>query len=200
MEFHEKLQQLRKHKRLTQEEVAEALFVSRTAVSKWESGRGYPNIDSLKAIAKLYSVTIDELLSGEQALDLAEEERRQREKQLCDRMFALLDVSVALLFLLPFFRWNESGTVLAVPLLQAGVGTAMKAAYAVTVIGMALWGAAVLLLSGWQSTQWLRWKNKGSLLVNAAGALLFTVSLQPYAAALLFAYLLIKGFLYIKKK
>ena len=48
MEFHEKLQELRKKKGLTQEELAEMLFVSRTAVSKWETGRGYPSIDSLK--------------------------------------------------------------------------------------------------------------------------------------------------------
>ena len=47
MEFNEKLQSLRKNKGLTQEELAEALYVSRTAISKWESGRGYPSIDSL---------------------------------------------------------------------------------------------------------------------------------------------------------
>lgn len=41
MEFHEKLQKLRSDEGLTQEELAEKLFVSRTAVSKWESGRGY---------------------------------------------------------------------------------------------------------------------------------------------------------------
>ena len=52
MEFHEKLKELRKNKGLTQEELSEALFVSRTAISKWESGRGYPGIDSLKEIAK----------------------------------------------------------------------------------------------------------------------------------------------------
>ena len=51
MEFNEKLQKLRKGKGLTQEELAQAIFVSRTAVSKWESGRGYPNIDSLKELA-----------------------------------------------------------------------------------------------------------------------------------------------------
>ena len=78
MEFHEKLQELRKQKGLTQEELAESLYVSRTAISKWESGRGYPNIDSLKAISKFFSVTIDELLSGEEVLTLAEEEQKQK--------------------------------------------------------------------------------------------------------------------------
>ena len=53
MEFHEKLQELRKSRGLTQEELAEALFVSRTAISKWESGRGYPSIDSLKEISDI---------------------------------------------------------------------------------------------------------------------------------------------------
>lgn len=65
MEFYEKLQELRRSKNLTQEELAEALYVSRTAISKWESGRGYPSIDSLKAISKFFSVSIDELLSAE---------------------------------------------------------------------------------------------------------------------------------------
>ena len=70
MDFGEKFQELRKSRGLTQEELAEALFVSRTAVSKWESGRGYPSIDSLKEIAKYFSVTIDDLLSGEKLLSM----------------------------------------------------------------------------------------------------------------------------------
>ena len=58
MEFGEKLQALRKGRNLTQEALAEQLYVSRTAISKWESGRGYPSIDSLKAIAGYFSVSL----------------------------------------------------------------------------------------------------------------------------------------------
>ena len=50
MEFGEKVQKLRNQNKWTQEQLAEKLYVSRTAVSKWESGKGYPNIDSLKTI------------------------------------------------------------------------------------------------------------------------------------------------------
>ena len=59
MEFNEKLQYLRKQNQWTQEQLAEQLYVSRTAVSKWESGKGYPNIESLKAISKIFGVSID---------------------------------------------------------------------------------------------------------------------------------------------
>ena len=68
MEFNEKLQELRKGRGLTQEELAERLFVSRTAVSKWESGRGYPSIDSLRELSRFFSVTIDELICPEEIL------------------------------------------------------------------------------------------------------------------------------------
>ena len=74
MEFHEKLRELRKSRGLTQEELAEALFVSRTAISKWESRRGYPSIDSLKEISRYFAVSIDDLLSGEQLITIAEKE------------------------------------------------------------------------------------------------------------------------------
>lgn len=74
MEFYEKLQELRKSCRLTQDELAELLYVSRTAISKWESGRGYPSIDSLKAISAYFSVSLDNLLSGEAILTIAEKE------------------------------------------------------------------------------------------------------------------------------
>ena len=117
MEFNEKLQALRKQKGLTQEELAEKLYISRTAVSKWESGRGYPNIDSLKAISKLFEITIDELLSGDELLNIAEEDTKLKERALRDLIFGLLDCSMALLLFLPLFGQKADGVFRAVSLL-----------------------------------------------------------------------------------
>lgn len=64
MDFSEKLKQLCQNKKWTQDELAEKLFISRTAISKWESGRGFPSIESLKALSKVFDVSIDELLSS----------------------------------------------------------------------------------------------------------------------------------------
>ena len=77
MEFNEKLQELRKSRSLTQEELAEALFVSRTAISKWEQGRGYPSLDSLKEISKFFSVSIDDLICSEEIISAAADEKKE---------------------------------------------------------------------------------------------------------------------------
>ncbi|NLY96430.1 MAG: helix-turn-helix transcriptional regulator, partial [Clostridiaceae bacterium] len=81
MEFNERLQKLRTGKNLTQEELAQKLYVSRSAISKWESGRGYPSIDSLKAIARFFHVTLDELIGSEETVRLAEEDLQNTRKQ-----------------------------------------------------------------------------------------------------------------------
>ena len=92
MEFHEKLQELRKNRGLTQEELAQALFVSRTAVSKWESGRGYPSIISLKEISEYFSVTIDDLLSSEKLVSIAKKENRANIRNICDMFYGIADL------------------------------------------------------------------------------------------------------------
>ena len=193
MEFHNKLQELRKQKKLTQEELAQALFVSRTAVSKWESGRGYPNIDSLKAIAKYFGVSVDVLLSGEELLTIAEVDNQTRENRLRDLVFGLLDVSVAMFLFLPFFGQKADGVVQEVSLLSlSGISQHLKIGYFALVIAMTTMGVATLALQSWEKAFWMRCKGKLSLSLNAAGVLLFIISLQPYAAAFLFLFLVIK--------
>ena len=199
MEWNETLQKLRKNRGLTQEQLAEALFVSRTAVSKWESGRGYPSIDSLKAIAKFFGVTIDELLSGDELLTLAEEDHRQKEQRIRNLVFGLLDCSVVLLLFLPFFGQKADGVVRSVSLLSLTEPALwLRIAYFVVVIGIAGWGLLSLVLQNGRFSRWAGKQSRGSVFFNAVGVLLFIVSLQPYAAALLFLFLLIKLLILVK--
>ena len=200
MEFNEKLQELRKQRGLTQEELAQSLYVSRTAISKWESGRGYPNIESLKTIAKFFAITIDELLSGDELLTIAEEDNRQKGQHLRDLVFGLLDCSVAMFFFLPFFGEKTGGVIREVSLLSlSGVSSWLRTAYFAVVIGIILCGILTLALQNCRQAFWDRSKTQISLLINAVGTLLFMVSLQPYAAAFLFVFLAIKVLMLIKK-
>lgn len=199
MEFHEKLQELRKQKGMTQEELAEALFVSRTAISKWESGRGYPNIESLKAIAKFFSVSLDDLLSSDAVLTIAEEEGREKERHTRSLVFGLLDCTAAMLLFLPLFGERAGDAVREVSLLSFTASQPyLKAAYLTAVIAMIAWGVLLLALQNCTAAPWQNGKDKVSLGLSAAGTLLFIAGLQPYAAALTFIIMLIKALMLLK--
>ena len=201
MEFSEKLQQLRKQKGLTQEALAQMLYVSRTAVSKWESGRGYPNIESLKAIAAFFSVTVDALLSCDEMLTIAEEDRKQSQIRSCDLVFGLLDCGGALFFFLPFFGQTVGSVIQSVSLLSLTQAQPyMKAAYFALVIGLILWGILTLALQSCQKAFWMNCKRKVSVILNGAAAFLFIISQQPYGAAFLLLFLTIKVLMLTKKQ
>ena len=201
MEFNEKLQELRKRKGITQEELAESLYVSRTAISKWESGRGYPNIESLKAIAKFFSVTVDELLSTDEVLTIAEEDNKQKEKTIRDLVYGLLDLSMALLFFLPFFADGADEAIQSVSLIMLdGVQLYLKFAYFAVVIGTVVVGILMLALQNCRAAVWIKSKTPISLAFGMASVLLFMISLQPYAAIFAFVLLVIKAFMLIKRR
>lgn len=201
MEFNEKLQELRKQKGITQDELAKALYVSRTAVSKWESGRGYPNIESLKIIARFFGITIDELLSSDELLTIAEEDTKRNEKRVRDLVFGLLDISIVVLFFLPFFGQKANGSVQGVPLLSlAEIAPYLKSLYFVVVICIIVFGVLTLALQNCEKRFWAINKSKMSLFLNSFGAVLFVVSLQPYAATMLLVILAIKVLLLINKQ
>lgn len=200
MEFHEKLQELRRQKGLTQEELAQQLFVSRTAISKWESGRGYPNIDSLKAISAYFSISLDELLSSDAILTIAEEESRQKQQHLRTIVFGLLDCSAAMLFFLPFFGQRSGGAVQAVSLVSLTEATlCIRLLYSAVVCSLAVWGILLLTLQNCRAPLWLYLKHRVSLALTMIGVLFFTLGLHPYAAVLLFMFGLIQAFLLIKQ-
>lgn len=190
MEFNEKIQALRKQKELTQEELAGALYVSRTAVSKWESGRGYPNIDTIKNIAKFFGLTVDELLSGEELLNLAKEDNKKKQNRFCDLVFGLLDISNIIFFFIPFFA-ERGEAIKSVNLLALTVSPYLKTAYFVLIIAVMSLGVLTLALQAFENKFGV--KNIVSLILTAVLLLLFILSLQPYAATLLFAFLIIKA-------
>lgn len=201
MEFNEKLQNLRKQKGITQEELAEELFVSRTAISKWESGRGYPSIDSLKGISDFFDVTVDELLSSEEIMIIAQEDSDNKSSKIKDLIFGMLDICNILLLFLPVFAERNTAVIRSVSLMVlTDISLYLKIIYFVFVTFSIVLGVATLALQNCEHSFWLKSKGKISLIMGAAGAIIFTITLQPYAATFFFVFLLIKVFLFLKKQ
>lgn len=198
MELSQKLQELRKQKSITQEELARELYVSRTAISKWESGRGVPSIDSLKAIAKFFSVTLDELLSSDELVNIVEKDSEDKKNHFRDLVFGFLDVFVVMLLFLPFFAVRQSGAIATSLLFSEGVKIYLKLSYFVLVICTAVFGILTLALQNFEAELWQKSKALISLVLSGALLILFTVSLQPYAAVFVFVLLAIKVIMLIK--
>lgn len=201
MEFKEKLLNLRKQKGLTQEELAQKLYVSRTAVSKWESGRGLPNIESLKGIASLFGVTVDELLSGDEILEIAERDTSLKEKNLRDYVFGILDISTFILFFLPFFADRAGEIITEVSLFYLTQTEAyLYILYFVLVLFLCSFGIVSLALKNKELPFFDKYKSRISLILTFVTSLIFIISLQPYAAGFLFVFLMIKVLILIKNR
>ena len=199
MEFNEKLQNLRKKKGITQQELATQLYVSRTAISKWESGRGYPSIDSLKAIACFFSITVDELLSPDEVLTIAQENQKRTERHFKDLIFGLLDFCMCLLMFLPLFAMRNDAEISEASLLKLGeIPLYLKIAYFAVVIGTAIIGILTLALQNCTANVWIKSKEKLSFAFGVISTLLFVISLQTYAAVFAFFLLAIKVILLLK--
>lgn len=200
MEFGEKLQKLRKQKGLTQEELASLLFVSRTAVSKWEAGRGYPSIDSLKAIAKCFSVTIDELLSSKEILVVAEENGKEQAENLRGLVFGALDLSSALFMFLPLFRQIKESGISAVNLLSLSNGAShLKFLFCALIFAMMVSGAWMLLKVLFRHEAANKKIIGISFSLNMLAVTAFALGLHPYAAVLMFFFTVIKSIMLLKK-
>lgn len=201
MEFSEKLLALRKQKGWTQEELAEALYVSRTAISKWESGRGYPSIDSLKAISKLFLVSIDELLSNEELIIVAETDSKEKSHKTNTVIFGLIDCMVGLLIFLPFFSQQSGEKYISVSIMQlTDISTYMKLMYITLIVASTLLGILQLALQNLENRFWQYKKEHISIILSIIGLLCFILSNQPYAGAFLLFILIIKGFFALKRQ
>ena len=199
MEFHEKLQELRKSRGLTQEELAEGLFVSRTAISKWESGRGYPSIDSLKEISNYFSVTIDELLSSEKMLSIAERENKANLQSMCDLLFGLLDVCSFILIILPLYPNKVNEFVYSVNLFAYTQTTSVnRLLYWIIFISLVVAGVIKLLLTKLGMERYNRIMTGVSMVISVLVVILLAMTRESYAVVVAFLLLVIKGYLLFK--
>ena len=199
MEFHEKLQELRKSRGLTQEELAEELYVSRTAISKWESGRGYPSIDSLKEISNYFSVTIDELLSTDKLLSIAEKESRANLRGMCDLLFGLLDVFAIVLIVLPLYPNVVDGFVYSVNLFAYIQTTSLnRSLYWIMIVFLVVIGFIKLILIKLDMQRYNKVATKVSMSISTLSVLLFAITRESYAVAVVFLLLVMKGILLLK--
>ena len=199
MEFGEKIQKLRNQNKWTQEQLAEKLYVSRTAVSKWESGNGYPNIDSLKDIAKLFNKTIDELLSSEEIIDIAKKENTTNIKRTNNLIYGLLDIISILFIFLPLYAQKTESFVYSVSLMSTNdISNIIKISYIVILSTLSLIGIAELILNFIDNRRTQRIVNIISLIVESISILFFAMSRQTYLTAIIFIILVIKITVIIK--
>lgn len=194
MEFHEKLQELRKKRGLTQEELAKALFVSRTAVSKWESGKGYPSIDSLKELSRFFSVTIDELLSSEELISAAKDENASNLRDMTDLLFGITDTMHIMMLLLPLYPEPTGSTVAASSLFTLTHMTLSLRILLCVLMGVLIAaGAAKIVLNVRKMEKGRNALTVVSLILSILTVLLLTMLRAPYAVTMAFLLLIVKA-------
>ena len=195
-----KIYLLRTRRELSQEDLAAALGVSRQSVSKWETGRGYPSIDSLKAIAEFFGVTIDELLSNRELICIAEKDSHQKTQHMRDLVFGLIDCSVVMLFFIPLFGQQGGEIIRQVSLLSLQeTPLFIKVAYFAIILLTVACGIATLALQNYSSIIWIKTKTILSMILTIISVVIFIASLQPYVAFFTFVLLIIKGALLLKR-
>lgn len=199
MEFNEKLQELRKSRGLTQEELAEALFVSRTAVSKWESGRGYPSIDSLKEISKYFSVSIDELLTGEKLISIAEKENKSNIQKMCNLLTGIVDLFSFILIVLPLYPNPINGYIYSVNLFAyTETKSFNRMLYWIMFLALVLVGAVKIIITQFELNKGQKIVTAFSIVLSILVILFLAMTREAYAVTIAFFLFVVKGILLFK--
>ena len=197
MEFNEKLQELRKSRSLTQEELAEALFVSRTAISKWESGRGYPSIDSLREISRYFSVTIDDLICSEEMISVAENEKKEFADKSLSFICNAMDILLAILLFIPAFGNGPESSETVSLFGLTGITPWVKNVFIVMIATAILNGICGVIIANFNKPVWNKHRLITGVILSILTVIVLIATKQPYAGIVCFAFLVIKGFLII---
>ena len=200
MEFKDKLLELRKSKGLTQEELAQDLFISRTAISKWESGRGYPSLVSLEELAKYFSVTVDELINTNEIMKVAENEKKSYTSRTFSFVTNVVDLLLIIFLFAPIFR-NGNDTPMNAPLFSiTGVDLWIKISFIVVICLSIVNGICGFIISFFDKPTWNKHCFYAGLGLSIIGSVIFIVSKQPYIAIFYLLLLLVKVFFFAAQK
>ncbi|MBQ7661390.1 MAG: helix-turn-helix transcriptional regulator [Clostridia bacterium] len=200
MEFSEKLQELRKSRSMTQEELAKALFVSRTAISKWESGRGYPSIDSLKEISRFFSVTIEDLICSDEMITVAENDKKEFVSKYVSLICSVMDILLAILLFIPAFGNGQDSSETVALFGLTGIRFWVKTVFIVIITITILNGICGVIIANFNKSVWNRHRLITGVALSILAVIVFIATRQPYAGIVCFAFLVIKGFLIAKVK
>ena len=199
MEFCEKLQQLRKSRGYTQEELAEILCVSRATISKWESARGYPNIDSLKDISAHFSVSIDDLLSADKLISIAEKENRDNIKNICGMLFGATDLFSLFLIVLPLYPYTVEGYVYSLNLPAfSSISHAHAVVYWLLSVVLIVTGIAEMLTLKTDRRKAGEFIMGLSVVLSIVTVLVLVLTRAIYAVTVAFILLIVKWILLMK--
>lgn len=199
MEFCEKLQELRKSRGLTQEELAEVLYVSRTAISKWESGRGYPSIDSLKEISGYFSVSIDDLLSAEKIVSIAEKENKLNIQNICELLFGVTDLLSIALIVLPLYPKTIEGYIYSVNLWAYNeTASYNRVIYWILFLLLIVVGVLKIVQTQRKVKKGQKMITSCSILLSMTAILYLVLAREAYAATVAILLMSVKGLLVYK--
>jgi len=190
MELCKKIRKIRNDNKLTQEQFAEKMLVSRTAVSKWENGTCYPSIDSLKYMSKIFNVSLDKLLSSEEILEIAKTENQSNISKYNSLLFCLLDIVRIIFIFLPLYSYKTNDFVYSVSLFNSNdLGTTLKIIFMLIFIIFLVLGIVELIFNFKGNNRLI---NKISMFLDIISIFVLLFTKQPYVIALMFIIFVIK--------
>ena len=143
MAFGQQLSAVRRQTGLTQEQFAEELCVSRQAVSKWESGRGYPEMEKILYICNRYHVTLDQLFAEEVALPAPAAVQPEEETPTLPQPTLQRAFTAFLTNLSPKNKWLAAAVLLGIGALSLIIGLILKGGNAD--MATTIWIAAIII-------------------------------------------------------
>ena len=190
MELSKKIKKIRNDNKLTQEQFAEKMLVSRTAVSKWENGTCYPSIDSLKYMSQTFKISLDKLLSNEEILEIAKIENQSNISKYNSLLFCLLDIIRIVFIFLPLYSYKTNDFIYSVSLFNSNdLNSTLKIIFMLIFIIFLALGIIELIFNYKGNNRFL---NKISIFLDVISIFVLLFIKQPYVIALMFVIFIIK--------